>query len=313
MARSRKEFSDMTNSYVDDRASVLIQEFYTLAVAASAFKGTKALNFREKGDYRQGIDGWRALAVREANGLKDRYRKPEIPELEQNYEVCLTQITKLIRKLNQLSKTELPDEAYSVKVQNIIKSFRGGLSLLFAEDTAKKNIDYKERLEVRSEIGTLIDCDPYPFIAKAKEILKQVADRPERLDVNWRDVSCALALVTGRRQSEIHSSAQFTVKSENEIIFEGQLKGKLRRCFVDDKGFYLNEAPKNASAKTDSKNSSVAVVPAIKAKFVIPTLVDADLVVAGLEYLESNDRRIHGDDEIEMNDLVNKRWNKPLG
>lgn len=303
MGRSPKGFSEeMENTYVQERANVLVKEFYTLAVESEGMTGSKALNFRKNGDIRKGIDGYRALAVREARALRDKYRNPDIPESEQNYQTCLTQITKLKREISKQIKNNLPDSAFAVKTKNIATGFNERLSDQFSEDTAKKNFEYRNRVQSRIENQASIQCNPWSYLETAEKLLRAVKENPDTTSVDWRDVSCALALVTGRRQSEIHSMGEFAVHSPYEISFKGQSKGKSRICIVDSEGFFIREAMKGEKG-----------VPLKEVKFIVPTLVEASLVVSGIDFLESKDRRIHGDDEIELNERVNKRWNKPLG
>jgi hypothetical protein len=59
-----------------------------------------------------------------------------------------------------------------------------------------------------------------------------VRDGATKDEVNWRDVSCAISLVTGRRMGEVHLSGQFNQVGSHEVIFKGQLKGKSRKLKV---------------------------------------------------------------------------------
>ena len=104
-------------------------------------------------------------------------------------------------------------------------------------------------------------------------MLHQVSNRASKEDVEWRDVSCVLALVTGRRMGEVHLSGVFTQVSEYEVAFSGQLKGKSRKVKVGERKLALRDY-----------------------EFSIPTLVRAELVVKGIAWLEANGKRFERDE-----------------
>jgi hypothetical protein len=85
----------------------------------------------------------------------------------------------------------------------------------------------------------------------------------------WRDVAIALMLTTGRRQSEILSSAQFTESgSDDSVMFSGQLKTKGR-----------SDAPE---------------------VYEIPVFAPASAVINGLNWLTSKNKR-HPDPAVAHN------------
>lgn len=97
---------------------------------------------------------------------------------------------------------------------------------------------------------------------------------------SWRDLSCAIALLTGRRMAEIHQSASFEVVGEYELLFRGQLKEK---------------------GKVDSQSDS---------GYVIPTLCRAVYAVEALDRLTASGKRI---DKSAPTSGVNARFSSDLG
>jgi hypothetical protein len=99
----------------------------------------------------------------------------------------------------------------------------------------------------------------------------------------WRPVSVALALATGRRQVEIHSTATFTYVDEYHVLFAGQAKTRGKAFLA------YQETP----------------------TYIIPTLLKADLVVKGHEWLKANSGKFY-DSEKKVNDNVNRDANAYL-
>ncbi|NET62299.1 MAG: hypothetical protein F6K47_41195, partial [Symploca sp. SIO2E6] len=98
-----------------------------------------------------------------------------------------------------------------------------------------------------------------------------------------RNVSCAIALATGRRMAEIHLSGEFRKTGEYELGFKGQLKGKRRK---------------------------IGKKKLIDHEFTIPTLLSADLVLQGIDWLEANGKRFpRSEDPERVNRTYSKRFN----
>jgi hypothetical protein len=268
VSRPVKSADELENSFVDERVEVLIPKFEALA----PYKRKQ----REDGVKSEDLEGWKYLATKEASILKANYEPLS----------CLRQITALKKALKLAAKTGVEDHANYHPVVTIIAHFGDALSFLFSEVTLDKNTRYRQAVEVRSAPENRIELDLSPFLKQAYEVLHQVANGASKEDVEWRDVSCALALVTGRRMGEVHLSGEFTQVSEYEVSFRGQLKGKSRKVKVGEKKLALREY-----------------------EFTIPTLVKAELVVKGVAWLEANDKRFERDEEPER---VNRRWSKVL-
>lgn len=268
MSRTLKAPEELENSFVDERVKVLIPKFEALA----PYKRKQ----REDGVKSEDLEGWKYLATKEASILKANYEPMS----------CLRQITVLKKALKLAAKTDIKDHANYHPVLTIITHFGDALSFLFSEVTLDKNTRYRQAVEVRSAPENRIELDLSPFLKQAYEVLHQVTNGASKEDVEWRDVSCALALVTGRRMGEIHLSGEFKQIGDYQIAFKGQLKGKSRKVKVGEKKLALRDY-----------------------EFSIPTLVKAELVVKGIAWLEANGKRFERDEEPER---VNRRWSKVL-
>jgi hypothetical protein len=101
----------------------------------------------------------------------------------------------------------------------------------------------------------------------------------------------AIALVSGRRMAEVHLSGEFDVIDDYQLSFKGQLKGKAKKVKI--------------SADDGSKRD----VMLRDFEFTIPSLVRADLIVKGIEWLDAKGKRFSKDEPQER---VNARWSKVL-
>lgn len=272
MSRQLKSRDELENTYINDRVAYLLPKFEALA----PYK----LNQRKKGV--GDTPGWERLAAQEARLLKLTYPDAK-PEEEKEYGTALRQITALKKSLKIAAKTDLKDPALFNQTNTIIKHFGDALSYLFSEYKERQNVRYKKKVEERREPENRIEIDLTNSLKFAHSVLNEVV---EGKNPNWIDVSCSLALATGRRMGEIHLSAEFEQTEEYEIAFRGQLKGKNRKIRIGTKN-----------------------IPVINVTFYIPTLLPADLVCAGLDYLEIKGKRFSKEEDPER---VNRTWSKVL-
>jgi hypothetical protein len=277
MSQTLKNLEELENSFIDERISVLLPKFEALAPY-----GRKQ---REQGIKNENLEGWKALATKEAALLKATYPDDK-PEPKRTYGTCLRQITALKKYLKLAAKTQLKDHANYHPVLTIITHFGNALSFLFSPYKARQNEGYRGNVGERSTPENRIELDLTPFLKQANEVLTQVANGASKDDIEWRDVSCTLALVTGRRMGEIHLSGEFNWVGDYEVTFKGQLKGKSRKVKHDGKKVALRDY-----------------------EFIIPTLVRAELVAKGVRWLETNGKRFERDEDPER---VNRRWAKVL-
>jgi len=302
--RTRKSGTDQVNTYIDHRVKELIPAIEAL----TPFNATD----RKKG--KNGLKGWKMLAAEETRRLKAHYPdetnsdgSPK-PESDRTYTTCLRQITALKKELKQIRPDDLADPEMIGRFRTIVTYLGEALSEQFTGYTSMKNITYAARVLTRSASKQRIEINLEPFIEQAHTILSVVH---EGGDMDWREVTCAIALTSGRRMAEILATGKFTKFSDYEISFEGQLKGKLSGIATDLKGneirtnkIHFDQMKLLKQIKPDSKFFLL-----IDHEFTIPTLVKADLIVSGIEYLANQDKRLAPlDDPL----TVNRRWSKPL-
>lgn len=270
---TRPQTDEMENTYIDERVFKLLPKLAALA----PYKPSQ----RERGIKNEGLAGWKALAAREARLLMQSY-PDDRPESEKEYGTALRQITALKKGLMVAAKSKLKDPQTYHQVTTIITNFGNALSFLFSPYKERQNTRYRETVKVRAQKENRIALDLSPWLLKAHQVLVRVAEGETPLDIEWRDVSCAVALASGRRMAEVHLSAEFSVTLDYKLSFKGQLKGKHRKI-------------EGHSLRSHS--------------FEIPTLLRADLVVKGLEWLEHHGKRFERSEDPER---VNRRWSKVL-
>lgn len=283
VGRPAKAKDELVNTFVDECVSYLIPKFEALVPE-------KQKN-REKGA--KGNPGWRKLSAETARLMMTVYPDNK-PDDEKEYTTCWNQIANLKRELDRGATTHAGDSANTTSIKTIIKHFTNALYQVFSpyrQNTAKR---YKEQVAVRSLPENRKELDLSKFVKQAVEVLEATKD-DTLLKITWEDVSCALALATGRRMAEIHLSAEFQPVEGDEyaVMFTGQLKGKDRKAVFD-----------NGRLVDTSDGKDVRYVP-----FIIPTVVKAELVISGLNYLKENGKRLAKSEDTTR---VNARYSKAL-
>jgi hypothetical protein len=268
-----KTFQEEKNTYVDERVFWLLPQFEALA----PYRITQ----RKKGVPSEKLIGWELLATIEAKNLKVTY-PDDRKEEEKTYSTCLRQISALKKYLKLAAKTKLKDPKLYHPVLTIITHFGNALSFQFASYKQTQNTDYRQRVKQRTTIDNRVELDLSEFIRRAYDVLSEVAAKPDDKSIDWRQVSCAIALTTGRRMAEVQLSATFREINTYTIGFKGQLKGKTRTV--------EGEKLRNF-------------------EFEIPTLIPANLVCFGLEWLDKKGKRFPRNEDPER---VNRRWSKVL-
>jgi hypothetical protein len=284
MSRQLKQADEMENTYVDERVKILIPKFEKLA----PYKLSERKKGKGIGSER--LEGWESLAVTEAKILKIRYPDDK-PEEEKTYGTATSQITKLKKALKKEVKHLIKDPALYHRTLTIITQFGDALSFLFREYKSHSNKIDREAANERTASENRLELDLTPFIKESHRLLTLAANGATTADIEWRDVSCAIALVSGRRMAEVHLSGEFDVIDDYHLSFKGQLKGKARKVKV--------------SADDGTKKD----VMLRDFEFTIPSLVKAELVVNGIKWLDANGKRFSKDEPQER---VNARWSKVL-
>lgn len=284
MSRQLKQADELENTYVDERVRALIPKFEALA----PYKRKE----REKGKSLgsgEVLEGWQNLALNEARILKSRYPDSS-PDEEKIYGSATSQITKLKKALKAVARQLVKDPANYYPVQTIIIHFGDALWFLFREYKVRSNEIDRAASRERTASENRLELDLTPHLKEAYRILSLVAKGATTSDVEWRDVSCAIALVAGRRMAEVHLSGDFKAMGDYQLSFKGQLKGKARKVKI------TTESGKQEVLLRDYE-------------FSIPTLVASELVIKGIDWLEANGKRFPKDEPQER---VNARWSKVL-
>ncbi|MBD2208127.1 protelomerase family protein [Calothrix sp. FACHB-168] len=282
MAQKLKSVDDLENTYIDRRVKFLLPQFEKLAPFKQNERKKGVSVFDDETGENINVPGWEDLAIHEAQSLRFTY-PDNSPEEERQYNTALSQIPRLIKALKVAAKTDLKDHANINGTNTIINNFHNTLKLLFAENRLLKNKIYREGVEERSQPENRVEIDLTNSLNLAYSLLSDLKNVTTN---DWPDISCAIALVTGRRMAEIHLSASFEYYNDYEVIFRGQLKGKARKVKADGRLVSLREKP-----------------------FKIPTLIHAKLVCDGLAWLEKNDKRFAPNEDPER---VNRRFSKQL-
>lgn len=172
----------------------------------------------------------------------------------------------------------LRDETVSWKedIRYAFLTVKEALERSWAEEANEDKSRYREVVEENKT--SLLALDPRELLAEAKDILENPSRR------KWNFLVKALAVATGRRPSELMVTASFKKAGEYKVEFTGLLKE--RRDLL--------------TGKLNGK---------VEKPVVIPTLLPADLVIAGLEALEATGRRIkHDGDYITACDDSDRKY-----
>lgn len=195
----------------------------------------------------------------------------------------LKQMSELKRIILEMSETTKGEHHYKRLTQNIDSVFRDVSKVMRQQADMLKQQDSIAQNEKMQSLAGVAGVEM--LIKRAQLTLEMLNDEtPAR---KWREVSVALAIVTGRRKAEIQALAVFEVAGDDEVLFTGQAKTK------------------GATADYFAENPS----------YVIPTLAPAKDVVKGLNWLTDNGKRI-SEDEAETPQkrakLAHNRYSKDL-
>ncbi|MBA3920172.1 MAG: hypothetical protein H0X31_00115 [Nostocaceae cyanobacterium] len=165
--------------------------------------------------------------------------------------------THICNLLSELVKSE-KGTVYFKQLESCLEILFKQIRFQITDTTSQKKGLQERRLAERKQEKEVISFKPLHEFAIG--ILSNL-DRLKHPD--WKKVSIALAIVSGRRMAEIHSSnSHFTFVNKITCEFTGQLKVK------GDAGEYFASNP----------------------SYKIPTLVDAQLVVEAHDWLKKNNK-----------------------
>ncbi|NER25846.1 MAG: hypothetical protein F6J96_35165 [Symploca sp. SIO1C2] len=160
--------------------------------------------------------------------------------------------------LYQMVLSEIPLLKETMDV--LVNYFYSQLLSFQKEDSIQLSKNYRKTVFGKNRDKTPISIAQ--LVIDCRDTLNKLIDGEEP---HWAKVSIAFALGTGRRMVEIHALGEFEVIGEYQLHFSGQ-------------------------AKTRGADGA-------KDEYDIPTLFPASQLMAALEYLEQEGRRIDGDEQ----------------
>lgn len=267
--------TEKTFTFLEERVNDLLPK---LVLLAEETKPTKRKN-GWKDSINGEVIGYRKLASIESKILKSQYPDDRDEEDKEYITVVKRVIPSLKAKLRELARTE-QYRYIENPLLTTIKNFGDDLSFLFSPYNDRINKRTRDKSKERTEVSNRVEIDLTTYLHRANHILNQIME--DDTDVDWRDVSCAIALCTGRRMSEVHLSGEFKKLDDYRVSFTGQLKGKSKK--IDKTKVRYHE-------------------------FEIPTLVKSDLIIHGLKWLGDKGKRLAKSVDTQR---VNDKYSKVL-
>lgn len=123
-------------------------------------------------------------------------------------------------------------------IVDLFKDFDDDLRGAFKDIGAIKHQLNKEKNEKSEEDVRLINS--FEFINWSIETVSNLPKSPAK----WKEICIAIMVLTGRRQSEVMSSAIFTYVDENTVVFQGQLKRHIDELVEPEKIPVLGKSAK---------------------------------------------------------------------
>ncbi|NES18157.1 MAG: hypothetical protein F6K41_04325 [Symploca sp. SIO3E6] len=175
--------------------------------------------------------------------------------------------------LYQLVASEIPLLKETMFV--LVNYFYSQLLSFQKEDSIQLSKNYRKTVKGKNR-----DKTPISITQLVNDCHQTLQDLMEGFEPHWTSVSIAFALGTGRRMVEVHALGQFEVTGEYELHFSGQAKTR------------------GADGAAD--------------EYDIPTLFPASQLIAALEYLEKEGRRIDGDEQKRDRLATNRAFGMAL-
>lgn len=175
--------------------------------------------------------------------------------------------------LYQMVLSEIPLLKETMEV--LVNYFYSQLLSFQKEDSIKLSKSYRKAVKGKNR-----DKAPISIEQLVNDCRQTLQDLMEGKEPHWAKVSIAFALGTGRRMVEVHALGEFEVTGEYQLHFSGQ-------------------------AKTRGADGA-------KDEYGIPTLFPANQLIAALEYLEREGRRIDGDEQRRDRLATNRAFGMAL-
>jgi len=175
--------------------------------------------------------------------------------------------------LYQMVASEIPLLKEDVEV--LVNYFYSQLLSFQKEDSIQLSKSYRKVVKGKNR-----DKTPISIAQLVDDCRQTLLDLTEGKEPHWAKVSIAFALGTGRRMVEVHALGEFSVTGEYQLHFSGQAKTR------------------GASGAKD--------------EYDIPTLFPAKKLIAALEYLEREERRIDGSEQRRDRLATNRAFGMAL-
>lgn len=158
--------------------------------------------------------GWEVLAKNEIKAIKHQYSSVK-DQIEAK--------SRLISALFDCPRQAFRDPDNFLTVQTLLLYFVETMNVAFRD----LELQYIEDLQ-----GIYIECNLTPWLEKAYKVLKNCSEFlstvattgktvEKRLKVSWTEVSCALALVSGRTPLDLHTPIAFRQVDNYEVCRRG--------------------------------------------------------------------------------------------
>lgn len=257
-AARRKEFHDEVNEDLAIWVGNLYQEFRALVQS----------RWKSDGTWDEAIHGDIAgLAYRAISYLNERAGKQEDGGL--SFTTKLRYRTHICNLFTEFAEAER-GTVYFTQLESCLEMFKRQIKIQIADLTLQKKGLQERRVAQRKKEKEVISFKPLHEFATG--VLSNIDNLTSR---DWKRVSVALAIATGRRLAEIHqTSTKFEYVDKWHVEFTGQLKVK------GDAAEYFEQNP----------------------SYTIPVLVDAQWVVKAHQWLKDNDK------VVSNSKAVNKRY-----
>lgn len=253
-----KNFSEDVNQDLADWTRNLYGEFRALVQS----------RWKSDGTWDDAIHGDMAgLAYRVIAFLNQRSGDQEDGSLA--WTTKLRYRTHICNLLTELVETE-SGAVYYTQLKSCLEMLLRQIKIQISDLTQKKKGHQERRLAERKPQKEKIDIIPlHDFAVSVLSNLDKLSPK------DWKRVSIALAIATGRRLAEVHQlSTKLEYVDQHHVEFTGQLKVK------GDAAKYFEQNP----------------------SYTIPVLVDADLVVKGHQWLKDSDK------VVDSPEAVNRRY-----
>lgn len=207
--------------------------------------------------------------------------------------------TTIMGKLKEMLDTEADNPHHSL-LSASFDELKQQVSIQFAdisfEKKGRQERQLAERKEERNQNVDLSGIDFKPIFDFASATLKELN---ELLPRDWRQVVVSLVVVTGRRPAEIqNSSTILEVPTQEEIeAFKERLPMLTVNAPVSNLCWFTGQLKEKGLAGEFYN---------LEPRYLIPTLVDSELVVSGLQWLKDNKKT------VDNPEAANRRYSKDL-